>query len=175
MISNIVPDSSITSDPRFYLTRDSFATPDSSIQYGGTSFVHIEAYKALNGTEHSMDAAIFLQPRLNPEVSIQFDCNDFVTYVGGVVVDRRDVVSEELETRIAAALVEGIPDHEFPQPYDLVLESDESMTSADRVQFFQSSTFLMVGSIPVQFGESHANSNSLLRHSSLKKTHLCAL
>ena len=48
----------------------------------------------------------------------------------------------------------GIPRDEFPQPYDLVIESSDTITSGDTpVQFFQSSTFIMVGQIPVQFGE----------------------
>ena len=49
----------------------------------------------------------------------------------------------------------GIPGHEFPQPYDLVIESSDSITSGGTpVQFFQSRTFIMVGQIPVQFGKS---------------------
>lgn len=48
----------------------------------------------------------------------------------------------------------GIPRDEFPQPHDLVIESIGTITSGNTpVQFFQSSTFIMVGQIPVQFGE----------------------
>ena len=52
----------------------------------------------------------------------------------------------------------GIPGHEFPQPRDMVVRGGGSVTSgggrltSGEVQFFQNSTFLMVGLIPVQFG-----------------------
>ena len=52
----------------------------------------------------------------------------------------------------------GIPGHEFPQPRDMVVRGGGSVTSgggrltSGEVQFFQNSTFLMVGPIPVQFG-----------------------
>ena len=70
------------------------------------------------------------------------------------MVDRRSVSPLEPELEYTGSpLVEGIPGHEFPQPHDLVFKAEESVMSADGVQFFQGSTFLMVGSIPVQFGE----------------------
>ncbi len=53
----------------------------------------------------------------------------------------------------------GIPDHEFPQPFDQVIRGDDVITSSvggsniTDVTFFQSSTQIMVGPIPVLFGE----------------------
>ncbi len=53
----------------------------------------------------------------------------------------------------------GIPGHEFPQPTDLVLTDYglisnivDGLNNTDIV-FFQSTTFIMVGQIPVQFGK----------------------
>ena len=48
----------------------------------------------------------------------------------------------------------GIPGHEFPQPRELVVRGAGTLTpSGGQVQFFSASTFLMVGPLPVQFGE----------------------
>ena len=71
------------------------------------------------------------------------------------MIDRQSIAPTELETiMIGDPLVDGVPDHEFPQPHDLVLRAEDSMTSSsESMQFFQSSTFIMVGQIPVQFGE----------------------
>lgn len=57
------------------------------------------------------------------------------------------------------SLTIGIPDHEFPQPFDHVIQGDDVITSSvggsniTDVTFFQSSTQIMVGPIPVLFGE----------------------
>ena len=71
-------------------------------------------------------------------------------------MDRRSVGADDPElVSVGVALVEDtIPGHEFPQPVDRVVRSsEEGVVSGDSVLFFSSSTFLMVGTIPVQFGE----------------------
>lgn len=109
VISNISPDLSVTSQPRFYLSGDVIATPDDSIQIDGESFIHVEAYKIVEGVQYVIDPTQFLQPNLNPAVSIEFGCNDFVTYVGGVVVDRRPIASTSPDMEnIGNPLVEGM-------------------------------------------------------------------
>ncbi len=56
-------------------------------------------------------------------------------------------------------LIVGIPGHEFPQPFDHVIRCDDVISSSVRgannsdVVFFRDSTLLLVGPIPVQFGE----------------------
>ena len=155
IITNLRLDPSVApSDRQFFLSGDVIGYPDDSIQIAGESFIHVEAYKVVDGIEYAIDPMQFLQPNLDPQVGIQFECNDLVTYVWGMVVDRRPISPTELEPiMIGDPLVVGVPDHEFPQPHDLILRSDDSVTSVERVQFFQSSTFIMVGPIPVQFGE----------------------
>jgi hypothetical protein len=198
ILSNIIPAPSLTVQPQFYQSGNPIASASTSqpVQ-SGKNFVHIEAYKMLNGQFFPLDPTQFLQPDLNVSVSVQLECNDVVTYVEGMVVERRNVLSSADVSRmqIGDPLVEGnekrfsfcsthawihhnislslclrlsfllslslyhitgIPGHEFPQPYDLVIESSDSITSgATPVQFFQSSTFIMVGQIPVQFGKSY--------------------
>ena len=47
-----------------------------------------------------------------------------------------------------------MPNHEFPQPFDLTVREDDILTpAASSMTFLQSSTFLMVGQIPVEFGK----------------------
>ena len=109
LISNIVPNPSLNSQPRFFLSGDTIATSDDSIQIGGESFIHVEAFKTIEGVEHRINPTQFLQPNLSPEVSVEFGCNDFVTYIGGVVVDRRPIARTTLETEyIGNPLVEGL-------------------------------------------------------------------
>ena len=69
----------------------------------------MEAFKAIEGVEHSINPTQFLQPNLSPRVNVEFGCNDFVTYVSGVVVDRRPVARATLETDyIGNPLIEGL-------------------------------------------------------------------
>ena len=109
LISNIVPNPSLNSQPRFFLSGETVATSDDSIQIGGGSFIHIEAFKTIEGVEHRINPTQFLQPNLSPRVNVEFGCNDFVTYVSGVVVDRRPIARATLETDyIGNPLIEGL-------------------------------------------------------------------
>ena len=88
-------------------------------------------------------------------VNIEWDCNEITTLIKGVVVDTQTVSnSDPIKEFIGDPLINlFIPDHEFPQPYDLILEEDIDVSSTDNVEFFESSTFLVVGVIPVTFCE----------------------
>ncbi len=46
-----------------------------------------------------------------------------------------------------------VPGHEFPQTFDIISTANVSIQPPSQVTFFQSSTFLMVGQIPIQFGK----------------------
>ena len=48
-------------------------------------------------------------------------------------------------------LVTAVPNNEFPQPVDVVVTGGGSVLEK-QVLFFQADTFMMVGSIPVEFG-----------------------
>ena len=203
IISNVVPISAITSKPLYLKSGTVFAMTNDNTTFNGEYFIHVEALKSVNGVQYLLDPTQFLQLRLDPQVTVEFECNDVVTYVGGVVVDRRNVVpstTDVITELIGDPLVEGvclcvcacvcvrvcvcvcvcacvcafacvhvcvcvcvhahycqtqtgIPGHEFTQPHDLLLVASDSSTSGlSLVQFFQSSTFIMVGPIPVQFG-----------------------
>ena len=166
IIANLRPEPSVvSSEPRLLLSGDVIGYPDDSVLVAEESFIHVEAYRVVDGNEYAIDPTQFLQPNLDPQVGIQFECNDLVTYVGGMVVDRWAIAPTELETvLIGDPLVNGVPDHEFPQPHDLILSAEGSMTSSESVPFFQSSTFIMVGPIPVQFGEPRCSRIATLYH-----------
>ena len=62
-------------------------------------FIHVEAFKVVDGVWFRIDPTQFFQPVLDTRVNVEFDCNDVVVYVGGMVVERRllesaDVVME---------------------------------------------------------------------------------
>ena len=111
ILSNIVPASSLTVQLQFYQSGNPIATGASTSQVpSGKTFVHIEAYKMLNGQFFSLDPTQFLQPDLNVSVSVQLECNDIVTYIEGMVVERRNVLSSIDVTRMQVGdpLVEGM-------------------------------------------------------------------
>ena len=154
IISNVDPLPSVTAMPTFFLAGSSFGSTG-SFQVSGRSFIHIDAYKILGGVAYPVDPTQFLALQLSPSASITWDCNDMVTYVRGAVVDMRPASSTTPTSRLVGDPLVNIvvPDHEFPQPIDLVLEGAEHVQSPASVQFFQTSTFLMVGPIPVTLGQ----------------------
>ena len=80
-----------------------------------------------------------------------------MTYIGGSVVDRRTLASDVPDTlEFGDVLVEDtIPGHEFPLPVDHVLHTQGTILSGASAEVFSTSTFIMVGPIPVQFGEAN--------------------
>ena len=69
----------------------------------------MEAYKTVDSVQYTVNPTQFLQPNLRPAVSIEFGCNDLVTYVSGVVVERRPVAGTSLDAEfIGTPLVEGM-------------------------------------------------------------------
>ena len=56
--------------------------------------LHVEVLKEVEeGVGLRLDPAPYLQPVLEPEVGVEFECNDVVMRVGGVVVERRSLVA----------------------------------------------------------------------------------
>ena len=140
--------------PTFVLAGDAIGS-FSDFLLSGQKFIHVEAYKMVGDVAYSVDPSQFLSLELSPSATVDWDCNDMVTYVRDVVVDTRPVSSTTPTSQpVGDPLVNiVVPDHEFPQALELVLEGAESVQSADSVTFFESSTFLMVGPIPVTLGE----------------------
>ena len=70
-------------------------------------------------------------------------------------MDRRTLAPDQPEqVEFGERLVEDtIPGHEFPRPVDSVLQAGGTILSGSSAEVFSSSTFIMVGPIPVQFGE----------------------
>lgn len=110
ILSNVIPSPSLTVGQQFYQSGSVIASASNSQLPNGKSYVHIEAYKMLNGQFFTLDPTQFLQPDLNVSVSVQLECNDIVTYVEGMVVERRNVLSstEVTQMQVGEPLVEGI-------------------------------------------------------------------
>lgn len=121
----------------------------------GDHYIHLEAHKGVGNESHTLDPTQFLQPILRPSVAMDYDCNDLVTYIGGAVVDRHTLApSSPEEVEYGEALVEdAIPEHEFPRPVDHTLHAQGTILSGVSADLLSSTTFVMVGPIPVQFGE----------------------
>ena len=129
------------------------ATLGSSLSISGKSVTHLEAYKTVDNVEYAQDPSQFLPPVQDPTFNVAWSCNELATLLQGVVVDVSTVSSTQpVKELIGDPLVTIIvPNHEFPQPYDMVLRENHTVSSSNNIQFFQSSTFLTVGPIPVTF------------------------
>ena len=165
-LTHILPSIELTDSPIFIPGGASLGiiTPEpQSEENDDEYYVHIEAHKTVGNETYTIDPTQFLQPILEPRVSLQYECNDLVTYIGGTVVDRRSLAPEtstvvEYGEEIVS---EGIPDHEFPRPVDHVLQTQGTVLSGVSVEVFSSSTAVTVGTIPVQLGEGFKNYQAL--------------
>ena len=123
----------------------------------GKSTIHVEAYKSTieaPGTLYPQDPSQFLPSTVNPTASISWGCNEIATLINGAVVDVTTAVSNEpVQALVGDPLVDFNIAHEFPQPYDLILKDNKTISSHTNVAFFESSTFLTVGPIPVSFSK----------------------
>ena len=109
ILSNINPTLSLTLEQQFYQSGYPIATASNSQLFNGKSYVHVEAYKVLNDQVYAIDPTQFLQPDLDVNVSVQLECNDLVTYTGGMVVERRNVIASTEVSRmpVGEPLVQG--------------------------------------------------------------------
>ena len=150
IISNIDPYHTFNDTPMFVTAGEVIGA---TMELFDTYSVHIEAYKTLGDKTYTVNPTQFVPPVLKPKASIMWDCNEITTIVNGMVVGTQTVASSNPnEQPIGSPLVTiDVDDEEFPQPYDLILDNDVGLSSAENVEFFQSSTFLMVGVIPVTF------------------------
>lgn len=88
ILSNLVPESGISDRKRFITAGDVIGT----IQDNSARFIHVEVIRTIDGMGYRLDPTSYLQPRLDPNVTMELECNDVVTYVGGVVVERRNLI-----------------------------------------------------------------------------------
>ena len=104
-----MPSQSLSPQQQFYQSGDVFASASNTQLVDGKSFIHIEAYEMLNGDFVRIDPTQFLQPDLDVGISVHLHCNDIVTYVGGMVVERRSVVTsmEIARMPVGEPLVQG--------------------------------------------------------------------
>ena len=110
ILSNLVPVSDIGMEDQFFAAGDTIAAPRAD----SASFVHVEVIKEVDGVGYRLDPTSYLQPRLEPNVSLALECNDVVIRTGGVVVERLNFVDPlELVTRelLGDPLVIGTDSH----------------------------------------------------------------
>lgn len=60
---------------------------------GTSSYVHVEAFKVLDGVWFRIDPTPFIPPVADPQVEVEFECNDVIVYMGGLVIERRNLLS----------------------------------------------------------------------------------
>ena len=72
-------------------------------------YVHVEAFKVVNGVWFRIDPTQFLQPVLDQQVTVEFDCNYVAVYVGGVAMERQSLLesTEVVVEMIGEPLVES--------------------------------------------------------------------
>ena len=121
----------------------------SALVIAGVHTIHFEMYKVI-GNDHYNKNPTSLLPTQDPTVSIEWKCNEIVTMVQGVVVQNDPIITKNVQkVLIGDPLVNiQVPEHEFPQPYDMLLEESREISN-NNVQFFRSSTTLVVGPLPV--------------------------
>lgn len=86
ILSNLVPVLDLARERQFVTAGDSLGSVPEN------SFLHVEIIKEINGVGYRLDPTPYLQPRLEPNVSLALECNDVVIRTGGVVVERRNLV-----------------------------------------------------------------------------------
>ena len=148
-----LPSTPLTDTPTFIQAGDTLGVLAETGTY--EKYLHLESHKTVESEVFTINPTQFLQPLLEPQVRVEYECNDVVAFIGGTVVYRDRIAPdspEEIELGNPLVL-DTIPGHEFPQPTDQVMESQGSIISGDSATVFSTSTFLMVGPIPVEFGE----------------------
>lgn len=88
ILSNLVPVPDIGDENQFFTAGDTIATPRAD----SAGFIHVEVIKEIDGIGYRLDPTSYLQPRLEPNVSLALECNDVVIRRGGVVVERLNFV-----------------------------------------------------------------------------------
>ena len=159
-LHHISPTVPLTVTPVFIRGGDPLGTLTSEPQNTDNNdeyYIHLEAHKRVGNETHSVDPSQFLQPIPTPSVALDYECNDLVTYVSGVVVDRHTLApASPLVVDYGDVLVDDtIPGHEFSRPVDHTLHSQGTILSGTSVELLASSTFIMVGPIPVQIGKTY--------------------
>lgn len=152
VITNIEPHYTLNDTRSFVKAGEPIGTAK---PFGDVHGIHIEVYKTLENVTYNVNPTQFVSPQLKPTATVEWDCNEITTIINGVVVETQDFASTDPEKElIGDPLISiDIDDEEFPQPYDLILEHTTELSSTEAVEFFQASTFLMVGVVPVTFGK----------------------
>ena len=96
ILSNLVPESGIGLEGRFVTSGDVIGR----FQSNSAQVLHVEIIEEIDSVAYRLDPTSYLQPRLEPNVSVELECNDVVTYVGGVVVERRNLVTNPVTRQL---------------------------------------------------------------------------
>lgn len=92
ILPNLVPESGIGHEGMFVTAGEVIGRfPTNSPR-----ILHVEVIKEIDGTGYRLDPTSYLQPRLEPNVSVELECNDVVMYMGGVVIERRSLTTSPI-------------------------------------------------------------------------------
>ncbi len=103
ILANLAPSSS------FRAGRETFVTSGDILGSAEQGFLHIEAIKVIDGRGYRLDPSLYLQPRVEPNLEVELECNDVVSYREGLVVGRQQMVEEEEGLAVVARESLGQP------------------------------------------------------------------
>jgi hypothetical protein len=89
IMSNLVPVSDIQIESRFFMAGSVVGTQSAD----SAGLVHVEVIKEIDDVGYRLDPTSYLQPRLEPNISVELECNDVVISTGDVVVERLNFVN----------------------------------------------------------------------------------
>ena len=156
IITNINPASFIIEDGTQIFAGQQIGTVNSDTLCNNQAFIHVEAYKRLEGRLYTIDPSQFLAAQYQPNIDVQLYCNDVTIMESGVVVSKQLIAGQDPALQLIDPPIVDIARNEFPQSRDYTVSDSLSFAPTGEVEYFSDSMFLSVGPIPVEFSEYHA-------------------
>ena len=153
IITNINPASFITEDGTQIFVGQQIGTANSDTLCNNQAFIHVEAYKRIEGTLYTIDPSQFLSVQYQPKIDVQLYCNDVTIMESGMVVSKQLIAGHDPALQLIDPPIVDIARNEFPQLRDYTVFDSLSFSPTGEVQYFSDSIFLSVGPIPVEFSE----------------------
>ena len=169
VITNVDPASFVGADGVQVYTGQLIGVTSSDILCDNTPFIHVEIYKELNGISYAIDPAQFLPVQVQPDISLELQCNDVTVMESGMVIRKQPIAGQDPVLQLIEPPIVDVARNEFPQLRDYILSDDYSYTSAGETELFRDSTFLLVGPFPVEFGKHDAQYTKSILHKSSSK------
>ena len=153
IITNINPASFITGDGTQIFAGQQIGTVNSDVECDNQAFIHVEAYKRLDGRVYTIDPSQFLAAEYQPNIDVQLYCNDVTIMESGMVVSKQLIAGQDPTLQLVDPPIVDIARNEFPQLRDYTVSDSISFAPFGEVEYFSDSIFLSVGPIPVEFSK----------------------